>query len=185
MLADFDASQELSAAFTKLFQGRNWLLGAPTFAGTILTGVLIMGVAFAFMGPECIRSILGAPARPDISPARIAWFAVTFGLAILIAIAVNLFTYSWALVAAEPVWQGNDPAFDRGFNQAAARRRQAAPYGSLVGLWHIVSVITLVGPIVVGFLAIYGIPYILFEKRSATGAIAASFRLASENVGET
>jgi len=103
----------------------------------------------------------------------------------LLAVAVSMFTYAWTLVAAEPCWLGQDPAWDRGFNRAAGKLVTLAAYVILVFLMTIVSIITIVGPIVIAFLTMYGPAYILFGNRSATAAIGDSFRLASENITPT
>jgi hypothetical protein len=181
----FDAVKEVTDAFTLLFKRRNWLLGGPTVAGTfIITAVLLIAM-FIAVGPEILREIAGGKETPDVSPARIAAFAIAFTVGILLLIAVQMFTYAWTLVAAEPTWLGQDPAWDRGFNRAGTKLLTLFAYIILVALMSVVSLITIVGPIVIGVLQVYGPPFILFGNRSATQAIGDSFRLASENIAPT
>jgi hypothetical protein len=182
MAVQFDAVKEVTDAFTLLFKRRNWLLGAPTIASVFLIIVVIGAVMLLTLGPEIIREMTGSGQQPSIAPARIIAFAIATTVGILLAIAVTAFSYAWTLVAAEPVWLGQDPAWDRGFNQAAAKLVTLLAYAVLVGLMALVSIITLVGPIVIAFLTMYGPAYILFANKSATEAISASFRLASENI---
>jgi hypothetical protein len=185
MAAQFDAVKEATDAFTLLFKRRNWLLGAPTVAGLFLIIVVIVAVVFLTLGPEIIRQITGSGQTPAISSARIVVAAVGLSIGVMLALAVSIFTYAWTLVAAEPVWLGHDPAWDRGFNRAASKLVTLLAYTILVALMAIVSFITIVGPIIIAFFTLYGPAYILFEDKSATAAIGASFRLASENITPT
>ena len=185
MAAQFDAVAEVTGAFTKLFQRRNWLVATPVLAGQILAGFLAVLVVFAAMGPAIIKQIVSGSEVPEISPLQIGFFAVGMTFAILFGVAINAFVYGWTIVAAEPIWAGGGPAFDRGFNRAAATLLQLIVFQILIFLLTIASLLIIVGPIIVGVLAIYGPPYIVLGGRSATQAIGDSFRLASENLGET
>ena len=185
MAAQFDAVAEATGAFTKLFQKRNWLVALPVLAGQILAGFLAFMVVFAALGPAIFKQIVTGSETPEISPWQIGFFAVGITLVVLFALAVNAFVYGWTLVAAEPIWAGGDPAFDRGFNRAAASLLQLIAFQILILLITIASLLIIVGPIIVGVLAIYGPPYIVLGGRSATHAIGDSFRLASENLSET
>lgn len=185
MAVQFDAVKEATDAFTKLFKGRGWLLGAPTFAGAFLIGVVFLILMFAILGPAFFSSLSGGSQTPDIPTSTIVWFAIAFGLALMLGLAVSVFTYAWTLVAADQVWVGGEPAFDRGFNRAAAKLPQLLAFYILIFLLSIVSIITIVGPFVIAFFAMYGPAAIVFDDKSATQAIAASFRMASENIGES
>ena len=181
----FDAVKEATDAFTLLFKRRNWLLGGPTIAGTFLTLVVVFAAFFILAGPELIREMTGSKQTPDISTGRIISFAVAFTFGVLLAVAVQVFTYAWTLLAAEPTWRGQDPAWDGGFNRAGAKLLTLLAYTILVLLMIVVSIITIVGPIVIGFLQVYGTPSIVLGNKSATQAIGESFRLASENIAPT
>jgi hypothetical protein len=183
--AQFDAVTEATAAFSKLFQKRNWLLGAPVLAGQFVGTFLAVIVVFMAMGPTIIKQITTGSETPDISPFQIGFFIVGFTIAVLFALAINAFVYGWTIAAADPVWTGSDPAFDRGFNRAAATLLQLIAFQLLVFLLVVVSIITIVGPIIIGVLALYGPAYIVLGGRSATQALSDSFKLASENLGET
>jgi hypothetical protein len=186
--AQFDAVKETTDAFKLLFKGRNWILGAPTVASIFLIVVVLLVVFFLTLGPEFIRQLSngGSGAQePTPSAGQIIAFAVAATVGVLFAVAVSIFIQAWTLVAAEPVWRGQDPAWDRGFNRAAAKLLTLFAYTILVGLIAVVSLLVIVGPIIVAFFAIYGPAYILFADKSATEAIGASFRLASENIGPT
>jgi hypothetical protein len=179
----FDAVKEATDAFALLFKRRNWLLGAPQVAGLFLILILVFVVIAVSAGPQIWRGIISNGAQtPDISPGQIVALALSISIGVLLAIAVSMFTYAWTLVAAEPCWLGQDPAWDRGFNRAAAKVVTLAAYVILVFLMTVVSIITIVGPIIIGFLTMYGPAYILFGNRTATAAIGDSFRLASENI---
>ena len=182
MAAQFDAVKEVTDAFTLLFKRRNWLLGAPTTAGIFLMTVVLALAMFITIGPEMIREATSSSQQPNISTAQIVAFAVALTVGIILSIAVSVFTQAWTFVAAEPVWLGQDPAWDRGFNRAAAKLVTLLAYTILLALMVFVSIITIVGPFIILFLCMYGVPYILFENKSATAAIGASFRLASENL---
>ena len=185
MAAQFDAVKEATDAFTLLFKRRNWLLGAPTVAGLFIVLVIVAAVLLLSVGPEFFRQIIGGSQTPDISPGRIIMFVVSITLGVVLATAVSIFTYAWTLVAAEPVWVGQEPAWDRGFNRAAKKLLSLAVYVILVGLISIVSIITIVGPIVIAFFTMYAPARILFADRSATDAIGDSFKMASENITPT
>jgi hypothetical protein len=183
MAVQFDAVKEVTDAFTLMFKRRNWLLGAPTVASLFLIVVVIAAVVLLTLGPEFLRELTGSSQQPSISTARIIAVATTVG--IFLAVAASAFSYAWTLVAADPVWLGQDPAWDRGFNRAAAKLVTLLAYYVLVGLIALVSFITIVGPIIIAFFTMYGPAYILFADKSATEAISASFRLASENIVPT
>jgi hypothetical protein len=185
MAVQFDAVKEVTDAFTLMFKRRNWLLGAPTVASLFLIVVVIGAVVLLTLGPEFLRELTGSTQQPSISTARIIAFAVATTVGIFLAVAVSAFSYAWTLVAADPVWLGQDPAWDRGFNRAAAKLVTLLAYYVLVGLMALVSFITIVGPIIIAFFTMYGPAYILFADKSATQAISASFRLANENIVPT
>lgn len=186
VVVQFDAVKECTDAFTLLFKRRNWLLGAPYVASLFLLVIVVGGAMLVAFGPEIFRGITSPGGdEPSVSPMRVVLFAVALTIGIILGIAVNVFTYAWTLVAAEPVWRGQDPAWDRGFNRAAEKLLTLLAYTVLIALLAIVSVITIVGPIVVAFFALYGPAYIVFGDKSATAAIGASFKLASENIAPT
>jgi hypothetical protein len=182
----FDAVKEMTDSVSKVFQRRNWLLGAPVLAGIFIMYVVIIVVGLIVIGPQWFKTIAsGGSQTPDVTPAFAVGFAIGMTVLVLFVLAVNMFTYAWTLGAAVGVWQGHDPAFDRGFNLAAVKLVRLVAYQILVGLIAIVSIITIVGPIVIGVLSIYGPAYIVLGNRSATAAIGDSFRLASENIAPT
>lgn len=185
MAAPFDAVAEIQDAFKRLFHKQNWLIAAPILAGQMLAGILAFVIVMATIGPTMLKQIVSPTQTPDISPLQIVFFVVGFTLVLLIAIAINAFVYGWTLAAAEPIWTGGGPAFDRGFNRAAATLVHLIVFQLLIALLALVSLIIIVGPIIVGVLAIYGPTYIVLGGRSATQAIGDSFKLASENLTET
>ena len=186
MAVQFDAVKEMTDSLTKVFERRNWLLGAPVLAGIFIMYVVIIVVGLIVIGPQWFKIIAsGGSQTPDVTPAFAVGFAIGMTVFVLFVLAVNMFTYAWTLGAAVGVWQGHDPAFDRGFNLAAVKLVRLVAYQILVGLLAIVSIITIVGPIIIGVLSIYGPAYIVLGNRSATAAIGDSFRLASENIGPT
>ncbi len=68
MAAQFDAVKEATDAFSLLFKGRNWLLGAPTVAGLFIVMVIVGVVLVLAIGPDIFRQILGGSQTPEISP---------------------------------------------------------------------------------------------------------------------
>ena len=183
MAAHFDAVTEATDAFKKFFQKRNWLVATPILAGQLLAGFPVIILVFAWYFVIFAEAIAN-PEHPKIIP-YIVTFGIAFALVILFALVVVTFAYAWALAAAEPVWTGGDPALERGFHRAAATFAQLIAFEVLIALLSIASLVIVIGPIIVGVLAIYGPPYIVLGGRSATQAIGDSFRLASENLGET
>jgi hypothetical protein len=184
--AGFDASTEALSAFKKLFQRHNWLLGGPALIGQIAGFIFGFIAAVAAMGPAIWQGAARSSSQaPVAGSAQTTTFVIAIALAIVLAMLINALMYGWTLVAADPVWAGGDPAFDRGFSRAISKWLQMAAFQLLLLGMIVVSLITIVGPIVIAVLAIYGPPFILFGGRSATQAIADSFRLASRNIGET
>ncbi|MBV8282171.1 MAG: hypothetical protein JO347_08930, partial [Candidatus Eremiobacteraeota bacterium] len=174
MVAQFDAVKEATDSFVKIFQKRNWLLGAPTMAAGFLIGIVAVIFLFIAGFPSFFRTVTSSNQVPDISPAQVALIVIGFTVLIMGAIVVSAFTNAWTLVAADPVWLGRDPAFDRGFNRAAQKLLPLCAYYVLVGLLSLVSIITIVGPLIVAVLMMYGPCYIMFKDRSATEAIGDS-----------
>jgi len=185
VIAQFDAVNEVSESFKKLFKGYTWLLGGPTTAGAFLMTTVIFVAVGASMIPTFWKVITSQGQLPELSPTQVAFMAIGVTIAVIFAIVVSAFTYGWTLVAAEPVWLGREPAFDRGFYRAASKLLTLVAFLLLVAFMSVITLITIVGPIVIGVMTIYGPCFILFKDRSAIEAIGDTFRLASENIGPT
>jgi len=184
--APFEPVAEATNAFKKLFQKRNWLLGLPVVVGQIVGAMLGAGAFLLVIGPTILPAATSASSKPpDITPTQIATIILVFVLAIVVASIVNAFAYAWTLAAADPVWADGDPAFDRGFNRAVSKLLQLAAFQLLILVMVLISLITIVGPIIIAVLLIYGPAFIVLGNRSATQAIADSFRLVSRNAAET
>ena len=183
MAAHFDGVAEATGAFKKFFQNRNWLVALPLLAGQLVAALPVGFLVFAWY-VVIIAQVVAHPDRPPELHYFVA-FAVALAFFFLFVIVAVTFAYAWALAAAEPVWAGADPALERGFRRASAAFLQLIVFQILIALLSIASLVIVIGPIIVAILAIYGPPYIVLGGRTATQAIGDSFKLASENLGET
>lgn len=187
MVDRVDAVFEAQESFKLLFRRRNWILCVPVLAGAMVTLAIVISVLLATLGPAFFRQIeavvtTGTMAAPFFDVGK---FLVVWSVAMIVMLTVSSFSYGWTLAAAEPIWEGQDPALERGLRSAAGKIGQLWIFTLLVLLLAALALITIVGPIIVLVLAIYGPAYILLGKQSATAAIGSSFRLSCANLGDT
>ncbi|MBV8082782.1 MAG: hypothetical protein JOY86_07400 [Candidatus Eremiobacteraeota bacterium] len=190
MIAQFDSTKEATDAFRKIFQGRNWLLGLPNFAGTTVIAAFAFA-AFVTTWFSIVANLFAAFAKvgpaavPTISPAQVYFIVFAAIFFVLLTLVVGAYTYGWSLAAAVSTWSGEAPALGPGAKTALLKLWPLIAFTLIVTLLSIISLVTIVGPIVIAVLAMYGPCYIVFKNRSAVEALSDSCRLAAQNLTPT
>jgi len=174
---------EIQAAFAKVFQRRNWLLGWPTLIGF----AVIIPIMFVLVGPDLLRKM--ATGNPSAMSSQayldIGKLIGAAGLFFLMSLIVFPVIGGWVLAAAAPVWEGKDPSYGTAFRRALAKWIPLTVFQLVLAVVALVSAIRIIGPILVAVLGVYGPAYIIFDDESPFGAVGASFRLAWRNFGAT
>lgn len=187
MKTSFEPMSEIQAAFTKVFQKRNWLLGWPMLiAYAVMFPVVFILLGHA-LGPDFMRQMAsGNPAASsNIGNLDIGKVFSAFALICLVGLFVFPLFTGWVLAAAAPVWAEMDPSYGSAFNRAFAKWLPLILFQIVLSVVALVSVITIIGPIIVAVLGSYGPAYIIFGDESPFGGLSASFRLAWRNFGDT
>lgn len=183
MTTPFEPMAEIQAAFAKVFQRRNWLLGWPTLIGF----AVIISIMVVLVGPDLLREMAsGNPsAMSNQAYLDVGKLIRAAALFFLVSLIVFPLITGWVLAAAAPVWAGKDPSYGAAFGQVLAKWLPLTVFQLALAALAVVSAITIIGPILVAVLGIYGPAYIIFNDESPFGAIGASFRLAWKNFGAT
>jgi hypothetical protein len=177
----FDPVAEATSAFQLVI--KNWMLAVPQLLvliiALVLALVLGMGSIFAAGG-------LGAMMGRGDNGAGLAALSGLLGTIWIIALVAGLLgiiAYAATIVAANDAWAGRPIDIAAAIGKGIASIVQLLIFGIIIGIACAILGITIVGPLIIAVLMMYGFQAIVLGGHSGISAIGESYRLVTKNFG--
>jgi hypothetical protein len=178
----FDPVAEATSAFQLVI--KNWMLAVPQLLVAIIAVVLAlilgMGSIFAAGG---LGAMMGRNGDPSAGIAALTGLLGTLWIIILVAGLLGMIAYGATIVAANDAWAGRPVDIAAAIGKAMGSFLQLLVFGIIIGISCAILSITIVGPLVVGILMMYGFQAIVLGGHSGVAAIGESYRLVTKNFG--
>jgi hypothetical protein len=177
----FDPVAEATSAFQLVI--KNWMLAVPQLLVAVIALVLAlilgMGSIFAAGG---LGAMMG---RGDNGAglAALAGLFSTLWIIVLVAFLLGVIAYAATIVAANDVYSGRPVDIASAIGKGIASIVQLLIFGIIIGIACAILSITIVGPLILGILMMYGFQAIVLGGHSGVAAMGESYRLVTKNFG--
>lgn len=178
----FDPVAEATSAFQVVI--KNWQLAVPQLIVGIVAIALMLifglGSLFAAGG---IGAMMGRGGDNGAGIAALTGMLGTVWVIILVAGILGLIAYAATIVAANDALAGRPVDIGGAIGKALSAIVQLLIFGIIIGIACAIVSITIVGPLVLGVLMMYGFQAIVLGGQSGVSAIGESYRLVTKNFG--
>ncbi len=179
----FDPVAEATSAFQLVI--KNWMLAVPQLlvavVAIVLALILGMGSIFAAGGIGAMMAHGGGDTGAPL--AALTGLLGTLWIVLLVAGILGMISYAATIVAANDVLAGRPLDLAGAIGKGIASIVQLLIFGIIIGIACIILSITIVGPLIVGILMMYGFQAIVLGGHSGVAAIGESYRLVTKNFG--
>lgn len=178
----FDPVGEATSAFQLVI--KNWILAVPQLivavVAVVLALILGMGSIFAAGG---LGAMMGRGGDTGAGLAALTGLLSTLWIIILVTGILGMIAYGATIVAANDAWTGRTVDIGGAIGKAMASFVQLLIFGIIIGIACGILTITIVGPLILGILMMYGFQAIVLGGHSGVSAIGESYRLVTKNFG--
>jgi hypothetical protein len=178
----FDPVAEATSAFQLVI--KNWMLAVPqlivAIVALVLAIILGMGSIFAAGG---LGAMMGRGGDSGAGLAALTGILGTLWIIILVAGILGMIAYAATIVAANDAWAGRPVDIAAAVGKGMASFIQLLIFGIIIGIACGILAITIVGPLILGILMMYGFQAIVLGGHSGVSAMGESYRLVTKNFG--
>jgi hypothetical protein len=178
-----DAMAELQSAFRLLT--KNLSLAVVPIVAALLCGVLFFGVFAIAAGGAGMSGLFSSDNGFDASMlfGALAGAAVWAVLAAIISGVITMISEAAVVEGSENALQGRAPDLGAAIGKAFAKIGDLLIFGLILGIVGGIVGVTFIGPIVVWFFMMFGLPAIMIGNESAFTAMGTSWKLTTQNFG--
>jgi hypothetical protein len=178
----FDPVAEATSAFQLVI--KNWMLAVPQ----LVVGVIAVALALVFglgsiMAAGGLGAMMGHGGDTSAGIAALTGMLGTIWVILLVAGILGLIAYAATIIAANDVYAGRPVDIGGSVSKSLSYIVQLLIFGIILGIVCVVVSITIVGPLIIGVLMMYGFQSIVLGGQSGVSAIGESYRLVTKNFG--
>jgi hypothetical protein len=177
----FDPVAEATSAFQLVI--KNWMLAVPQ----LIVGCVVVALALVLgLGSIMAAGGIAALMNSSNSGSGLAALSGLFGTIWIIALVgciLGLIAYAATVAAADDAWSGRPVNIGAAIGKGIACLFQLIIFGLIVAIPSVLLGITVIVPLAIAVLMMYGLPAIVISGQSGIGAITESYNLVTKNFG--